>query len=343
MRPGNPRRRGFTIVELLVVIAIIGVLAGLILPAVQAAREAARRVGCVNNLKQIGLALANYQSMNNTFPPSLLSPPPSLQGASSGASNLSPLGRALAQLDQANLFNAMNFSVPASSRLSFVTDATVMATTVAIFLCPSDTPSPVEGFGRVNYRYNVGPSFQTYPSPFAPGSEAGAFTQFESLRPADFPDGLSQTIGFSERLQGDWISGPTFKKGGDYRLGTGLWAFQPGMDADWAIARCRGFPSDSPIESRGGTSWYPGGFHFTAFNPVAPPNSADDCGFDPTSADVAGLFTERGVFSATSYHSGGVNVLMMDGSVRFVKDRIAVKTWRSLGTRNGGEVISADY
>ncbi len=337
MRHRERVRAGFTLIEVLAVIAIIGILVALLLPAVQAARQSARRLDCSNRLKQIGLALAHYESDHARYP----------AGASEGGSSvnlLSPLARMLPQLEQNDLYNAINHSLPANYRVAFAPNMTAMTTKVDTFLCPSDPPSGVDGYGRTNYRANIGVGYDAQPYVKSPGTGGGAFNYYDFLRPADFLDGLSNTAGFSERLQGDWTSGTSFKRGGDYRLGSGLTEadFKEITDVDWSLARCRSLPRDSPIESRGGASWFLSGLHYTEYNHIATPNSDGDCGFDPDNGDVSGRTNQRGVFSATSYHPGGVNLLMMDGSVRFVKDGIGVQPWRALGTRNGGEVITAD-
>lgn len=335
---GSPAHRGFTLIELLVTVSIIGILVGLLLPAVQAAREAARRAQCVNNLKQIGLALHHYESAQGCFPPTV-----QLQGVTY-SHHYSPLARMLAQLEQPALFHATNFQLTALFLDGLVGNRTVMLTSVANFLCPSDPPPPVAGYGRVNYRFCTGAnaSFGAFGIDL-PEREPlwGAFSaQFMPVRPADFRDGLSQTAGGSERLQGDWTSG-TFKRGGDYRLGTlGYANFPDGPDA--AGAYCAALPGD-PHDSRGGESWFLTGGHFTAYDHVATPNRSEHaCSFDDYGDAVYLRSYHSGSFPATSSHRGGVNVLMMDGHVRFVRDSIALPTWRALATRSGGEVVAVD-
>ena len=337
------RRAGFTLIEVLAVVAVIGILVALLLPAVQAARQSARRLDCSNRLKQIGLALHQYEADNGMFPAGA-SQGYWVSGGTLGVNLMTPLARMLPHLEQVDLYNSINHALPANYRVAFAPNRTAMTTKVGAFLCPSDMSPPVEGFGRTNYRANIGASYQEQAYEKAPGSGGGAFNFFDFLRPADFIDGLSNTAGFSERLQGDWTSGTTFKRGGDYRLGTGLTAadFEGITDADWALARCRSLPRDSPIESRGGASWFLSGLHYSEYNHIAPPNADGDCGFDLDDGNVSGNINQRGVFSATSYHPGGVNVLMMDGSVRSVTKSIALAAWRAAGTRSGGEVISND-
>lgn len=342
MRP-RASASGFTIIELLVVIFIIGMLAGLLLPAVQSAREAARRTQCMNNLKQTGIALANYESAHGFFP--------SINAHSSSdqvlsAHIFSPLARMLSELDQRSLFNAINFSwVPFSSQ-SLWANQTVMNAHISGFLCPSDSPAQmVPGYGRVNYRFCTGPTPWAAPAPdaFAPFSYSGAFSVHRFYRPADFMDGLSQTVGVSERLQGGWILG-RFKTGGDYLLTkTDYIPHRPSPDAaNWAISVCSSAPMTDPVETEAGQSWFLSGFHFSDYNHCATPNHPwSDCSFEGALDDnLANRRIYSGVFSATSRHPGGVNTLTMDGSVHFMANSINISTWRALSTRNLGEVFT---
>ena len=202
----GPRREGFTLIELLVVVSIIGILTGLLLSAVQSAREASRRLQCTNNLKQIGLALQNYLSEQNVFPGINLktfTEPGTSQFYSSFA--FSPIARMLPQLDQMPLYNATNFELPPVQGVGL--NLTVMETTLGNLLCPSDIQPPVRGYGRVNYRFSIGPTPISAAGSYYPLSQAGPFTVHVVYSPAAFTDGLSTTVGVSERLEGDWIKG----------------------------------------------------------------------------------------------------------------------------------------
>ena len=338
----GPARRGFTLIELLVVISIIAILCGLLIPAVQGAREAARRAQCINNLKQIGLALHSYQSVYDRFPPITLLPP-ALGG---WASVTSPMAQMLPQLELSTIYNAMNYDLRADFSPGLSANQTVMSTRLAVFVCPSDVGSPVPGYGRVNYRFSLGVATMfASQSPGTPNMTSqvnyGAFYPWLSLRSSDFPDGLSSTVGLSERLQGDWTQG-TFRRGGDYRVGDGG---QASSDPDLAVSICKAYASDlvAPVESRGGESWFLTGLHFTNYSHFWPPNrSENDCSFRGHLESVHARHMLDGVFTATSAHPGGVNVLMMGGEVRFVRDSIALPTWRAMSTRAGGEVYSID-
>ncbi len=330
-------RRAFTLIELLVTISIIGILIGLLIPAVQSAREAARRIQCVNNLKQIGIALHGYATAVGCFPPVILETNPG------HFDRYSPSARSLAFLDQPALYNAVNFQQWASLGWGPATNSTVMLSTVAVFLCPSDQSSPVPGYGRNNYDLTSGAEPWGL---FEPGelSIAGPFsTSYHAFTPAEIRDGLSNTAGASERLQGDWTK-DTFKRGGDYVMGALGYNFEGGFTADQAIQYCATLsPLNAPVESRGGESWFLSGYHFTGYNHVTTPNRWDlMCSLDFNNLDLHTRTLHHGSFPATSRHPGGINVLMMDGNVRFVRDGVDLSIWRGAATVAGGEVGNLD-
>lgn len=342
-------RAGFTLIEILVAITIIGVLLSLTIPAVMGARESARRIQCVNNLKQIGLGLLNYESVYSHFPSlysdSVMGVGPNMSGAAHG---YSPFARMLAQLDQGNLFNNQNLTLSHTEVLAILANQTVATTTVALFLCPSDRGSSVPGYGRVTYRFNTGPTARitTYPPPLERPERvsAGAFSMSAFYTTAEFPDGLSNTIGASERLQGDWIS-DRFSRDGDYRLADyGLDKADDPDDGIDKMNRCHARAETLPAESRGGESWFFSGFHFSAYNHCQPPNPAtDDCSFDNFIDTIHDRTCHSGTFPARSRHRGGVNVLYMDGRVGNVSNSIDPGVWMALSTRNGGEAITSEF
>ncbi len=341
-RSKGASRRGFTLIELLVVISVIAVLLGLTIPAVQSAREAARRAQCVNNLKQIGVALHQFESSFGSFPPILESGSPTGRGgAPLEPTEYSPLARALGQLEQVAAYNAINFQLPAVVGEGVAANQTVMMTSFGGFLCPSDPPPPVAGYGRVNYRFSTGPTFFMTPVAAETPSIMGAFAADSRhtlrLRPGDIGDGLSNTAGVSERLQGDWTK-VTFKPGGDYLIADKFGIY---FTADEIVSFCGSLPPapETMQESKGGESWLVSGYHFTGYNHCAAPNqNRFSCGNNVYNDTMNGRFIQAGSFPATSAHPGGVNVLMMDGHVRFVRDGIATPTWRALATRSGGEI-----
>lgn len=340
MKSGNAsHHRGYTLIELLVVVFVLAVVAGLALPAVQSARESSRRLECTSQLRQISIALQSYVAREGFFPP-VNSPTFLLRKTSQPVSAhcFSPLARMLADLGRTELFAATNFSRPPAWPENLPRNDTVMRTTVNLFLCPSDRTTPVSGYGRVSYRFCLGPSPWKAAGDEKQDSWTGPFTSHRAYRPGDFRDGLSQTIGASERIQGDWVSG--ILSAGDYRL-TPISTQSSYGGGDWAVSQCRAQPADLPVESRSGESWFLSGFHFTNYNHCAPPNAEmTDCAFAKAVETVQFRTIVQGVFTARSRHPGGVNTARMDGSVRFVTNTIDLRVWRALSTRSGGETFT---
>jgi prepilin-type N-terminal cleavage/methylation domain-containing protein len=331
--------RGFTLIEVLVVVFIIGLLVALLLPAVQGARESARRMQCVNHLKQIGLALASYHASQNCFPPTNLRSGTTFPDR--GWVNtlvFSPQARLLPEMEQSSLYNSVNFAFDPFYAAGLSVNFTVMSQTVSGFLCPSDPQPPVSGYGRNSYRFNLGPTSAVVI--WDQVSQRGAFTSEKSYTAANFTDGLSQTAGASERLQGDWISS-RFKRGGDYYLGKRD-PYDVNLSLAESLAYCNSVAkAGGPHESRGGETWFLSAFHTTLYNHCTVPNQSDfDCSFDDFQDSWNGRIWNFGIFGASSYHAGGVNTLTMDGSVHFVKNSIAATVWQAVGTRNGGEAVT---
>ena len=321
--------RGFTLIELLVVIAIIAVLIGLLLPAVQAAREAARRSQCVNNLKQIGLAMHNYHDIQGVFPHSrgLSTPGPGFPATAT----FSGLARLLPYMEQTSAFNTINFDwLPTDPQ-----NSTIQGTAVAGFNCPSDPQATLPaGQAGLNYRPCEGSGVLfTYGASDTGGANAsmpppdGVFFSVSNTKMADVTDGTSNTAAWSERLKGDFTNAISTER-------TDLfWPKTFPATPDAAIADCRSIDSKNlgfQGSSTTGAPWISGSIS-SCYNHAGPPNTRS-CMFPPG----------RILNNATSAHPGGVNMLLCDGSVRFVKDTVSLVPWRALGTRNGGEVISAD-
>jgi prepilin-type N-terminal cleavage/methylation domain-containing protein/prepilin-type processing-associated H-X9-DG protein len=338
-------RQGFTLIELLVVIAIIAVLIALLLPAVQAAREAARRAQCVNNLKQIGLACHNYQSVNGSLPPGI-------KGSVWGTWQVF----ILPFIEQAGMFNAWNYSgnntIPNADgpfRYGGYTNLTVTTSRINAYTCPSDVPNapisttalgPTLKITSHNYAVNFGNThiFQEQTTTFggitvtyggAPFSDIGsplltitgytqyaptggyAITDFNSIT-----DGLSNTLMVAEVIQGQGTGGPF----------------------------------SAPFDLRGFGWWYGG----SAIETLLAPNSTlpdqlespSYCVYpgsnNPPCIGVPGGDNSQFTTASRSRHPGGVNVAMCDGSVKFFKNTINIQTWRGLSTTHGGEVISSD-
>jgi prepilin-type N-terminal cleavage/methylation domain-containing protein/prepilin-type processing-associated H-X9-DG protein len=341
-------RSGFTLIELLVVIAIIAVLIALLLPAVQAAREAARRSQCTNNLKQIGLAIANYESAFRTYPfgkgLNYLSTLPS----AAGYARWSTHSQLLMFIEQGNLFNAINFNLPPETpgmagAVPFMPayqdpnreNSTASATQVLVFLCPSDGPT-IDGWpGGNNYMANqqtwACDLSDNYPSTDAPTEmPRGVFYYNSSVKVAGVTDGLSNTAYFSEKIRGTGNANPQ----------TDLLVFTNQTSLTATFAACQGLSTMTapPLTSREGMSWVMGEMCCTLYNHIAPPNSFS-CAAPNYPGNMANMAMQ---VPPSSRHPGGVNMMMGDGSCRFARNSINVQIWQGLGTRNGGEVISSD-
>jgi prepilin-type N-terminal cleavage/methylation domain-containing protein/prepilin-type processing-associated H-X9-DG protein len=342
-------RRAFTLIELLVVIAIIAVLIALLLPAVQAAREAARRISCANNLKQIGVALHNYLSANGVFPPGRFNSHIAGQGNCWGAySQLVPY------LEQYATFNSFNFNLAPDSTATSIANSTGFQTFLTTLLCPTDSPPElilVAGslFASHNYGLNVGSAYPVLQSPLPPltGSANGPFFENARMSPALFTDGMSNTAAVSETIR----SSPTSTYATDPQAvflvtGNNTSTGPPiSSDADYA-SLCLSLPSStSQFQATKGVRWHYGAPGHTLYNHLRPPNDKlPDCrGGLPHSTKSDPLWSWLSLnVSTKSRHPGGVNTLMADGHVQFMKNSINLLVWQGLGSRNGGEVISSD-
>ncbi len=346
-------RRGFTLIELLVVIAIIAVLIALLLPAVQAAREAARRTQCVNNLKQFGLALHNYNDAFTGFP---FGKGPSYMATVPGApvyARWSTHSQLLGFLEQQPLFNAINFSLPPETpdvglmKMSFEpayedpnrANSTISRVVISMFLCPSD-PAMVADWGAGNsYMINEGgwlcDACEQYPPMVGPiGLPRGPFYNLSCVRMASVTDGSSQTAFLSEKRRGQGM--PDLK--------SDLYAMGNAMSQAQTYQQCTNLNTTMAmiLTSRMGAAWAVGAMTCIEYNHVSGPNTRS-CGAMMGSMMMGptAMVNMAVQIPPSSYHGGGVNLLMGDGSVRFIKDSIALNVWQALATRNGGEVVSA--
>ncbi|RMG04991.1 MAG: DUF1559 domain-containing protein [Planctomycetota bacterium] len=350
-------RRAFTLVELLVVIAIIGILIALLLPAVQAAREAARRSQCTNNLKQLGIALHNYHDTNGVFP--------YMRGGTTGSdsqtsnrTSLTGFIGMLPYLEQRALYEMISNPLDSNGDgtpdwPAFGPAAWVSAypgwqyenSQVEALLCPSDglAKSKNDSFGQKSYVMSVGDSIQ--------GNNGwrrtrGLFDQYRNRRFADITDGSSNTVAFSEaaigRKNGRRVRGNIAVVGKGIYDNPSTCLATMGANGEYAT-------TVSKVYGRRGSRWPDGRPLYSGFTTVLPPN-APSCGWDARD-------WEWGIYSATSYHPGGVNVCMADGSVHFIRETIDTGNlaqkegarqgrsespygiWGALGTIQGGEVI----
>lgn len=315
-------RRGFTLIELLVVIAIIAVLIALLLPAVQQAREAARRTQCRNNLKQLGLAMHNYASSNGGLPMSKTT-------SGAGLTQFPAQARILPFIDMTPLYKQINWNLSDADP----TNATAWAFTVPAFRCASD-PDTLQATagGRNNYYTNTGTVIgNSLPSQVVGGTNYGmpypdgAFFQDSFVRIGDIIDGTSNTAMMSERMLGDG-SNSISTRASD--------TFEPGVypaDTASAVTICRATDTTNIAlqgKSNGGASWLAPDHTTTYYYHVLPPNDLS-CMYPPS----------RVTTTANSRHTGGVHLLLCDGSTRFVSENIDINVWQAIGSRKGGEVI----
>lgn len=358
---GKPHRpassTGFTLVELLVVIAIIGILVGLLLPAVQAAREAARRMSCSNNLKQIALALHNYESALGRLPANYTT-------GSGISGNFSVFAQLAPYYEQANLQGLIDFAKPLNvgccPGVMVAPHDLAAATDIAVLSCPSESVSrrfnvvtmsgsgPMQTYSGTNYHMNFG---------------TGVGTLYDTRRPTDgilwvnacvkfgsISDGLSNTMAFAESLIGQQNQTPPEPLTAAERIRTmynvtcsfidrSLPPVQPGFngyvlpaDPNQLDAVTRGSGLHRGWSGQRGGGWINGREYYTGYSHYHLPNS--------TISDVNGC--GWGVFAARSNHTGGATMARCDGSVGFISSNIDLQTWRALGTRSGGEVTAVE-
>lgn len=323
------RNKGFTLVELLVVIAIIGILVALLLPAIQAAREAARRTQCYNNLKQFGLAAQNYHDVHKKFP--------RFSYYRTGLDHwrgFSVHTMLLPYIEQQATYDQINWYAPWFDGSNNFLKQTIMPA----FICPSDespfgfpTTNEWSGGPGCNYAVSIGPTLDWDNSNTTPG----VFRMFQETPMAEIYDGTSNTILASEILRGDG-------QGGVYTPGEPVRnvlysAFPSVAQANiepWAI-QCEANKADHL--SSNGWHWQGANMTQNVFNTVAPPNyKLPTC----ISTNPPGMASDRdGMYPARSRHPAGVNTVMADGSVQFLTSDINWDLYQGLGTRDGKEAV----
>jgi prepilin-type N-terminal cleavage/methylation domain-containing protein/prepilin-type processing-associated H-X9-DG protein len=336
-------RPAFTLIELLVVIAIIAILIALLLPAVQKVREAANRAECLNNLKQIGLALHNYHDVNKCFP---FGKGPNYAGAA-GYARWSVHSQILPYVEQQNLYKALDFKYApntpgmAGPVINFMPAYTnpggqnaQSSMQVPVFLCPSDpAPIPPNWPGQNNYVGCIGTMVMCDDTDSAPSTLdpsdlglAGVFYYLSAVRIQQITDGTSNTALFSEHLRGAGVPNP--------RAALFMMPNQSTLDSTYGTCNGLNPLTATPLSYWQGASWSMGEMCCTLYNHASTPNTNSCAGL----GFANGMKNMSMSVPPTSGHTNGVNLLLADGSVRFVSDSVDLATWRGLGTRQYGEV-----
>jgi prepilin-type N-terminal cleavage/methylation domain-containing protein/prepilin-type processing-associated H-X9-DG protein len=340
---------GLTLIELLAVTAIIAILIGLIVPAIQMAREAAARVSCQNNLKQMALACSNYEATNNMLPP----------GASNEKANASMQVLILPYLGQDSVYNLFDFTILINNAPDGSTNAIARTQEIKTYLCPSDPEAgrqptiPVNG-GRSNYFGNIGTTADfNSTDPLHVG--VFNFTPYalnapvpNPVRVTDIKDGTSNTAMISETKRATNCNAGKYDPTAVHTIlvtdpGWNVLTPQYGptvyeADDETALIQgqtyhCNVFDSASRLIAYRGCQYYRGLPEVSMYTHTVPPNySGYDCG-DRTKFTMAHV-------AARSYHRGGVNVCFVDGSVHFIADSVVFSVWQALGTSRAGDIVN---
>lgn len=343
-------REAFTLIELLVVIAIIAVLMGLTLPAVQKVRAAAARVSCTNNLKQIGLALQHYEGKIQKFPPAFPAEKKGIYASNPSVTayfwswsvhaELNPF------LEQTAIYNRMDLELPLYTIVPLavpgVENQAAVQQVIPQFLCPADRMKPVSAgyglaqFGPTNYAACVGTGTTKGGAPFGtPWDADGAFRARDKIRTDEIRDGLSNTVAFSESTLGE---GSESAIGSMPAARDKVFAYV-GSTVNPAV--CSSPPPIWNFTNRRGYLWATGEIRSGSYNHFYGPNASEwDCIANMNAVGTVMDKTAVGFRAARSMHLGGVNVLLLDGAVKFIPNGVSIDTWRAMSTRAGGDIVS---
>lgn len=350
-------RSAFTLIELLVVIAIIAILIGMLLPAVQKVRESAARAKCQNNLKQLGLAMQNYHSAYNCFPASSTAPTNTNPPLPAGAlyfinGSWSALAIMNPYLEQTAIYNLLDTTVPMyystgpgsyqiyQGYQTGKDNRQAVTATVPIFLCPSDKVAVAQNtygiaLGQTNYAVNIGSGLLPNASNANLPTD-GPFYPESRIPLTNITDGSSNTVAMSESTRGTGQFGFGAPRPAPVDPKTTYVSMSYGNANPFSDASCAnaGVANIINYTDLRGFTWAQGEIRCGSYDHHYTPNSVSpDCiGYSGTTANAW-----RG---ARSYHAGGVNVVLCDGSVRFVSDSVNATTWQALSTRAGGETVS---
>jgi prepilin-type N-terminal cleavage/methylation domain-containing protein/prepilin-type processing-associated H-X9-DG protein len=335
----RPSRFAFSLVELLVVIAIIGVLVGLLLPAIQAAREAARRMQCQNNLKQTILATHNYSDASRGVPPFSCLPP---AGVTGGVWSIQ--ARLLPFMEQQTLRDLIDFKYKYSDTTNAPNHAKVTRMAIPQYVCPSEVKSeeraPSSPTGVTHFPVNYGANLGTWLifDPVSNRIGSGAFVYNRKLPLKSFIDGTSKTLAFAEVKAYQPNVKPNSPGGAN-------------VAAPATIADVVGYAGGATVSPNGHTEWVDGKAHETGITTAFTPNTRIELTSGGTAYDIDLISKSESadntqptyaVVTPRSYHAGGVNVALMDGSVRTATDEIDITIWHALSTRAGNDIVG-DY
>jgi prepilin-type N-terminal cleavage/methylation domain-containing protein len=336
LAPRPIRFSAFTLVELLVVIAIIGVLVALLLPAIQAAREAGRRSQCLNNVRQLALAALNYEQAHGRLPVGRTVPKP-----------WSQFVRMLPYLEQSAIYGMVDFD----ENISNAQFDSLRKQDMNVFLCPSDPEDRLQDlgdeesqwdWGRNSYRGNSGNDVGRMTGTGGPSRQVeqnnGVFVTNRWIKMADIVDGTSQTAMFSEMVRGDGDDRRVELPGDWFRISEGNLTAQQVYTACLAV-NPYAMNTQQTQFSKSGRNWVRGNFVTTRYNHIMPPNERSCARKDGGGMLGTSFNDDGGATTASSRHGSGVNLTRVDGSSHFVSDAVQIHVWQALGSRDGGEVV----